>query len=48
MLTTKKSIDSRAVRQDKKTREAQRRLADKSFTEFVRQHNRSIKKGGQR
>lgn len=48
MLDTKRPTDSRAVRQDKKTREAQRRLADKSFSEFVRQHNREIKKGGQR
>lgn len=45
MLTTKRQADSKAVRQDKKTREAQRRLADKSFSEFVRQHNRSIQKG---
>ena len=45
MHSTKTAVASRAVRVDKRTREAQTRLADKSFTEFMRQHNRAIKKG---
>lgn len=39
MLNTKRTVDAKAVRVDKKTRAAQQRLADKSFSEFMRQHN---------
>ncbi len=39
MLSTKRTADAKAVRVDQKTRAAQQRLADKSFSEFVRQHN---------
>ena len=34
--------DAKNFRVDKKTRAAQQRLADKSFTEFVRQHNQKV------
>lgn len=44
-ISTKRPVDSKAVRVDKKTREAQARLADKSFTQFMREHNARIRKG---
>ena len=37
--THHRPTDAKNFRVDKKTRAAQQRLADKSFTEFVRQHN---------
>lgn len=40
-------VQSNARRVDKKVRAAQQRLADKSFSEFVRQHN-AQREGGQR
>ena len=45
MYSTKTAVASKAVRMDKRTREAQARLADKSFSDFMRQHNRAIRKG---
>lgn len=45
MYSTKTAVASKAVRMDKRTREAQARLADKSFTTFMRAHNRAVKKG---
>lgn len=39
MHAQKTAVDSRAARVDKKTRAAQARLADKSFSQFVREHN---------
>lgn len=36
---------SKASRVDVSTKAAQARLADKSFTEFMRKHNRAIQKG---
>lgn len=45
MLKQKTHTDAKAIRVDKRTRDAQARLADKSFTEFMRQHNRAVKKG---
>lgn len=44
-VNTKRPVDSKAVRVDKKTRAAQQRLADKSFSEFMREHNRAVRKG---
>lgn len=44
-VNTKRHADAKAVRVDKKTREAQTRLADKSFTQFMREHNRAVRKG---
>lgn len=41
-VNTKRPVDSKAVRMDKKTREAQARLADKSFTQFMREHNARV------
>lgn len=41
-INTKHTVDAKAVRVDKKTREAQARLADKSFTRFMREHNARI------
>ncbi len=43
MLSTKRHADAKAVRVDQKMRAAQQRLADKSFTEFMRAHNRAAK-----
>lgn len=43
MLSTKRTVDAKAVRVDKKTRAAQQRLADKSFSAFMREHNRAAK-----
>ena len=45
MYSTKTAVASKAVRMDTRTREAQARLADKSFSDFMRQHNRAIRKG---
>lgn len=42
MLKQKTHTDAKAVRVDKRTREAQARLADKSFSAFMRQHNRQV------
>lgn len=39
MYAQKTPTAARAVRMDKKTREAQARLADKSFSSFMREHN---------
>lgn len=38
-VNTKRPTDAKAVRMDQKTRASQQRLADKSFTEFMRAHN---------
>lgn len=38
-INTKRPIDAKAVRVDKKARVAQQRLADKSFSDFMRDHN---------
>ena len=45
MYAQKNAVASKAIRVDKRTREAQARLADKSFTAFMREHNRAVKKG---
>ena len=42
MLNTKRPVESRAARVDKKTREAQARLADKSFSAYMREHNKRV------
>lgn len=39
-------VDSNAKRHADKGRQAQRRIADKSFTTFMREHNRSQSKKG--
>lgn len=39
MLNTKRTVDAKAVRVDKKARVSQQRLADKSFSAFMREHN---------
>lgn len=39
MMNTKRPTEAKAARVDKKTRQAQQALADKSFTAFMRQHN---------
>ena len=36
---------SEATRMDEATRAAQARLADKSFSEFMRKHNETVKAG---
>lgn len=43
--THRRPTDAKAARVDKKTRAAQQRLADKSFTQFMREHNRAVRKG---
>lgn len=46
MYATKTHTAAKAVRVDQKTREAQARLADKSFTAFMREHNAKLPKKG--
>ena len=46
MYSTKTAVAARSVRVDKKTRESQARLADKSFTAFMREHNAKLPKKG--
>ena len=46
MYATKNAVAAKAVRVDKKTREAQARLADRSFSAFMREHNARIAKKG--
>ena len=38
-------VQSQGKRNGEKYRAAQRRVADKSFTEFVRRHNSELKRG---
>ncbi len=45
MNTKRRPAEAKAVRVDQQTRQAQQRLADKSFSDFMRQHNRAVKKG---
>ena len=42
MYATKTHTAAKAVRVDQKTREAQARLSDKSFSTFVREHNAEL------
>ena len=42
MYATKTHTAAKAVRVDQKTREAQARLADKSFSTFMREHNAKL------
>lgn len=45
MMNTKhRPAEAKAVRVDQQTRTAQQRLADKPFSDFMRQHNRAIRK----
>ena len=43
--TDKARQQSNAARIDNRAKAAQARLADKSFSEFMRNHNRSTQKG---
>lgn len=43
MQTHRRSADARAARMDQAQRDSQRRLADKSFSTFMREHNRAAK-----
>ncbi|QRI45117.1 hypothetical protein QEH45_gp63 [Microbacterium phage Shocker] len=43
--TAEARTHSKASRVDVSTKAAQARLADKSFSEFMRKHNRAIRKG---
>ena len=43
MYAQKNAVASKAIRVDKRTRDAQARLADKSFPTFMREHNRAHK-----
>ncbi len=45
--THRSPVASKAVRVDKKTRAAQARLADKSFSDFMREHNARIARTSQ-
>ena len=45
MNTKRRPAEAKAVRVDQQARQAQQRLADKSFSDFMRQHNRAIRKG---
>lgn len=42
MYATKTHTAAKAVRVDQKTREAQARLANKSFSTFMREHNAKL------
>ena len=45
MYATKTHTAAKAVRVDQKTREAQARFAQKSFSTYMREHNRAVRKG---
>lgn len=48
MYATKSTIATKAVRVDQKTREAQARLSEKSFSAFMREHNAKLARIAQR